>query len=116
MVSERDTTEAIIPIDGSERSQALYEETGRLMGIPALEIRQRGQPGGAGKNGRLKRLRDFSRQQADVHQGGGNITFSPSITVHVNGSATKEDGKKIGDAVQKAYRKMVRDNQRFKMG
>ncbi len=32
MVSENNKTEAIIPIDGSERSRRLYEATGKLMG------------------------------------------------------------------------------------
>lgn len=85
MVSEGNKTEAIIPIDGSERSRRLYEATGKLMGNPSTPP----------------------------------VTFAPHIEVHVSGGATKEDGKKIGDEVQKAveklYRKMVRDHMRFSM-
>ncbi len=85
MVSEGNKTEAIIPIDGSERSRRLYEATGKLMGNPSTPP----------------------------------VTFAPHIEVHVSGGATKEDGKKIGDEVQKAveklYRKMVQDHMRFSM-
>lgn len=85
MVSEGNKTEAIIPIDGSERSRRLYEATGKLMGNPSTPP----------------------------------VTFAPHIEVHVSGGATKEDGKKIGDEVQKvlekSFRKMVRDHMRFSM-
>lgn len=84
-VSEGNKMEAIIPIDGSERSRRLYEATGKLMGATAET----------------------------------QTVFSPRIEINVSGSATKEDGRKIGDEVQKAvekvFRKMVRDNKRFRM-
>lgn len=85
-VSEGNKTEAIIPIDGSERSRRLYEATGKLMGAAS-------QP---------------------------PVTFAPHIEVNVSGNASSVDAKKIGAEVEKAaeraYRKMMRDEKRFRMG
>lgn len=85
-VSEGNKTEAIIPIDGSERSRRLYEATGKLMGAAS-------QP---------------------------PVTFAPHIEVNVSGNASTVDAKKIGAEVEKAaeraYRKMMRDEKRFRMG
>lgn len=85
-VSEGNKTEAIIPIDGSERSRRLYEATGKMMGMNS-------QPA---------------------------VTFAPKIEVHVQGNASEIDARKIGAEVEKAaeraYRKMMRDAKRFRMG
>lgn len=85
-VSEGNKTEAIIPIDGSERSRRLYEATGKMMGMSTQS----------------------------------SVTFSSKIDVHVQGNASEIDARKIGAEVEKAaeraYRKMMRDAKRFRMG
>lgn len=118
MVSEGNKTEAIIPIDGSERSRKLFEKTGQLMGLLPAGLTGGRMPSGGGE--RIKRLREISSAgKTGGAETGGNITFSPQITVHVSGGGTKEDGRKIGNevekAVEKAYRKMLRDKKRFAM-
>ncbi len=87
-VSEGNKYEAIIPIDGSERSRRLYEATGRMMGTTG--------------------------QQA--------AAFAPHIEIHeihIAGDASPAAAEKISaeveKAVERAYRKMVKDKQRFNM-
>lgn len=119
IVSEGNKTEAIIPIDGSERSRKLFEKTGQLMGLlPAGLMGGRMLSGGGKRTKRLKEISGGGKMGGGAETG-GNITFSPHITVHVTGGGTKEDGRKIGNEVEKAVekvcRKMMRDKKRFVM-
>lgn len=86
-VSEGNKTEAIIPINGSERARRIYEATGKLMGY------------------------NQEKSQGVTFAPTIHITLTGSASV----SDKEEIRKLVGKELDKQYKKMVRDNKRFNM-
>lgn len=84
LVAEAGVTEAVIPLDRSQRSLDLYSEAGKMMGIPSLA-------------------------SAGSGSGGGTFTFAP--TINVSGNASSEEIKNVLQSERDRFEAWFRDMQ-----
>ena len=100
MLAEKDN-EAVIPLNNSPRSKALYQRTGELLGMSFTD-----------DNTSYQQRRDVRLYNAVKKNSGAgsekiNITYSPTIQVNGNGNADEKTLTKVVKMSQAEFAKMM---------